>query len=123
MSKNFSDSKIPILFQEMESQKKSAASLSKATGITQGNISDWKSGKSKPTTAALALVADFLNTTPEYLLGLTDKKEKPTAEAVGKDEQLLDEAEQLMSALSPARQEEAMRYLRYLASQEGKDTP
>lgn len=80
MSNNFFQSKIPILFQELELQKKSAADLSKATGISQGNISDWKKGKSKPTTAALALVADFLNTSTEYLLGLTDKKEKSPAE-------------------------------------------
>ena len=81
-----------------------------------------KNGRTIPADK-LSIIADILNTTPEYLLGLTDKKEKPTAEAVGNDDQLFTEAEQLMGSLSPARQEEAMRYLRYLASQEGKDTP
>ena len=57
------------------------------------------------------------------LAGCGKEEKKPTAEAVGNDNQLLNEAEQLMDALSPARQEEALRYLRYLASQEGKDMP
>ena len=49
--------------------------LSEATGISTGNISDWKSGRSKPTAEALILVADFFNCSIDYLLGRTDNPE------------------------------------------------
>lgn len=90
----------------------------KKIGISHGSITKWKQG-AVPSAPSLQKIADFFNVSVDYLLG----KEKPTAEAVGNDDQLFTEAEQLMGSLSPARQEEAMRYLRYLASQEGKDTP
>lgn len=49
--------------------------LSEATGISTGNISDWKSGRSKPTADALILVADYFGCSVDYLLGRTDKPE------------------------------------------------
>ena len=49
--------------------------LSEATGISTGNISDWKSGRSKPTADALILVADYFDCSVDYLLGRTDKPE------------------------------------------------
>ena len=49
--------------------------LSEATGISSGNISDWKSGWSRPTAEALVLIADYFNCSVDYLLGRTDKPE------------------------------------------------
>ncbi len=46
--------------------------LSEATGISTGNISDWRSGKSKPNADALVKIADYLNVSVDYLLGRTD---------------------------------------------------
>lgn len=43
---------------------------------------DWKKGKSTPNPAQLSIIADILNTTPEYLKGESDIKEKPTAGAM-----------------------------------------
>lgn len=40
-------------------------------------FNDWKNGKSKPTDEVLKNIADVLDTTPEYLLGKTDRKSKP----------------------------------------------
>lgn len=40
-------------------------------------FNDWKNGKSKPTDEVLKNIADVLDTTPEYLLGKTEQKEKP----------------------------------------------
>ena len=88
-------------------------------GLSNAAYSCWTED-TVPRQATLFKFAKYFNVSVDYLLG---KEKKPTAEAVGKDDQLLEEAEQLMGTLSPARQEEAMRYLRYLASQEGKDTP
>lgn len=49
--------------------------LSDATGISTGNITDWKKGKSKPTAEALVLIADYFNCSIDYLLGRTDNPE------------------------------------------------
>lgn len=40
-------------------------------------FNDWKNGKSKPTDEVLKNIADVLDTTPEYLLGKTNRKSKP----------------------------------------------
>ena len=40
-------------------------------------FNDWKNGKSKPTDEVLKNIADVLDTTPEYLLGKTDRKSTP----------------------------------------------
>ena len=52
-----------------------SSKLAAATGISTGNISDWKAGKSKPTAEALVLVADYFGCSVDYLLGRTEKPE------------------------------------------------
>ena len=49
--------------------------VSKATGISTGNIGDWKRGKSAPSAPALILLADCLDCSIDYLLGRTDNPE------------------------------------------------
>lgn len=48
--------------------------LSKATGISSGNICDWKSGRSKPNAETLVKVADYFECSVDYLLGRTNIK-------------------------------------------------
>ncbi len=45
--------------------------LSEAIGVSTGNISDWKSGKSKPNIDAIAKIANYLDCSVDYLLGLS----------------------------------------------------
>lgn len=45
-------------------------------GMSPVLFRDWKAGKSKPTDSVIHRIAEVLDTTPEYLLGKTDKKEK-----------------------------------------------
>ena len=42
--------------------------LSDDTGISTGNISDWKSGRSMPTASKLVILADYLDCSVDYLL-------------------------------------------------------
>ncbi len=49
-----------------------AKKLSDDTGISTGNISDWKSGRSMPTASKLVILADYLDCSVDYLLGRTD---------------------------------------------------
>lgn len=58
-----------------------AAKLSKGTGISTGNISDWKSGRSRPSTKTIIKVANYLDYSVDYLLGRTDIKEVITTKS------------------------------------------
>ena len=60
------------LFQRIAEQGLTAKKVSEATGISTGNISDWKSGRSMPTAVKLDILADYLDCSVDYLLGRTD---------------------------------------------------
>ena len=61
--KDFSESKRPILFETMIEKGITAAQLCRKIGISSGNFSDWRSGKSKPTKAVLFAIAQQLDVT------------------------------------------------------------
>lgn len=63
--------KVPILMKILE-ERGMANKISKGTGISSGNISDWKSGKSAPNIEAITKIADYLGCSVDYLLGRTD---------------------------------------------------
>lgn len=64
--------KIPILFNLLEERGITQKKLSEETGISTGNISDWKSGRAAPKIEALPKIADYLDCSIDYLLGRTD---------------------------------------------------
>ena len=55
--------------------------LASKLGLTASYFTDVKNGKTKISDDRLAAIADLLNTTPEYLKGETDTKEKPAGES------------------------------------------
>lgn len=67
------------LFDLMAAEKVTQYQLSKAIGVSTGNISDWKSGRSAPKAEALAKIADYFHVSTDYLLGRTDDKTPPSA--------------------------------------------
>ncbi len=64
--------KINNLFKALEEKRISAKKLSDDTGISTGNISDWKSGRCLPSINALITIANYLNISIDYLVGRTD---------------------------------------------------
>lgn len=60
------------LFLLIENQGLSASKVSAETGISTGNISDWKKGRSMPTAQKLDILAEYFNCSVDYLLGRTD---------------------------------------------------
>ena len=56
----------------MDAKKVTAYKLSKATGISSGNITDWKNGKANPSYGALVKIAGYFNVPVEYLEGKID---------------------------------------------------
>ncbi len=60
------------------SQKAAAISL----GVKPPSMSDWESGKTKPTHEHLAAMASLYRTTVDYLVGASDaNKKKPAAQS------------------------------------------
>lgn len=52
--------------------------LADRMGVSASIFSDWANGKSSPRPEYLEILANELNTTPEYLMGESDQKEKAT---------------------------------------------
>lgn len=75
-------SKIPKLFELMNERGITAKKVSIDTGISTGNISDWKSGRSKPSIEKLKLLADYFNVTPAYLMGWENEELENTSKDV-----------------------------------------
>lgn len=57
------------LFTIIEKSGITISQLAKEIGISQGNISDWKSGKCLPSLNALIKIADYLNISLDRLVG------------------------------------------------------
>ncbi len=90
--------KIPVLMKILE-ERGMANKISKATGISSGNISDWKSGKSSPNLEAIAKIADYLGCSVDYLLGRTDNPQAHIKSTAANNE-LVD----LLKQLTPEQQ-------------------
>ena len=63
------------LFLIIEKNGLTASKVAADTGISTGNISDWKNGRSMPSAMKLDVLADYLNCSIDYLLGRTDNPE------------------------------------------------
>lgn len=87
----------------------------KETNLNKSLVDNLKKG-SMPSIDKVECVADYFGVSVDYLLGKTEQKEKPTAKGGEPNDVLFNEAAALMERLSPEAQDEAMRYLRYLAS-------
>lgn len=104
--------KMPRLFELMKEKKITATALSAATGISSGNISDWKHGKSAPSRAALQKLAQFLDVSIEYLEGATDVRKPMTQDNISEaDNKILT----LYHQLPPELQEKYMKDLELLS--------
>lgn len=76
--------------------------LCRKLGLSASYFADVKNGKTKISDDRLAIIADILNTTPEYLKGETDIKEKP---ASAQADELDKEFSDLIAQLSPEQRE------------------
>lgn len=106
------------LFDLMSKTKTTQVQLAQAIGASQGNISDWKNGRSFPKSDVLARIADYFNVTTDYLLGRTDAKSvtSPSGAALlelsPQDTALLDSFHQL----NEEGQEKVLSYAKDLTS-------
>lgn len=79
----------------LDEQGKSQKDLATAVGVSTGNVSDWKSGRAKPNSDVLVRIAEYLDVTVDYLLGVSNiRSTKALTEMykVGIDKWLIDQA-------------------------------
>ena len=74
MINNKSKFHFEILENLMKEKAVNASALSKTTGISTGNLSDWKSGRSKPGLDALWALADYFCVSIDFLVGRAESK-------------------------------------------------
>ena len=60
------------LFKRIDELGINSKIVAEETGISAGNISDWKKGRSYPTASKMILLADYLGCSIDYLVGRTD---------------------------------------------------
>lgn len=103
---------IPILFNLMKENNVTQKQLAAAVGTSQGNVADWKSGRSTPSLDKLVLIAHYFEVSTDYLLGVSDEKNAPGVTTEGA---LLDRLNQL-SDLELDELEHFLDYLLYKRS-------
>ena len=61
------------IFELMKQYNLSAKQFANKVGISQGNVTDWKTGRAKPSVSSLAKIANCFGISVDYLLGNTNK--------------------------------------------------
>lgn len=103
----YENSKIPRLYEMMEERGIKAKDITAATGISSGNIADWKSGRSTPSGERLVTLASFFGVSVEYLTG-SDQ-----------DENALDlTIQNQISQLTDEQKQAVLKYIRFVQSEE-----
>lgn len=75
--------------------------VAKEAGVTQTALSNWKSGRSTPTTKTLQKIADYFGVTLDYLLTGKESPEKKNSSLSAKDERdIAKDLENIMAKLS-----------------------
>ena len=65
-----------VFEQLLQKYKMTAYKVAKEAGVTQTALSNWKTGKSTPTTKTLQKLADYFGVTIDYLMTGTEEEEK-----------------------------------------------
>ena len=99
----------------IKERKTTAYAVSKATGISSGNFSDWKSGKAKPSQKAIQKIADYFDVSVD--LGRepsSETKKDGNAEALPPDTSLTPYQKQLIEFAESLTEEEVKKVLSYI---------
>lgn len=111
----------------------SMTKLGKAVGISQGNMSDWKSGKSKPKFQSLQKIADFFHVPLSYfyedeLKGINIQCNTNNGElngiknvinsgSSGEQDEIIDEVGILLKGLSDEDKRQVLNYAKFISEQ------
>lgn len=59
------------IFDLLKESHTNQSEFAKAIGVSTGNVTDWKNGRSAPKADTLIKIADYFNVSVDYLLGRT----------------------------------------------------
>lgn len=91
----------------------SQEALADVVGVTQRQISNYESGDNEPTARILVALADALNTTSDYIIGLSNTPERPlSTDHIGPEAHL---AAEIVQTLPEADRQRAISLLESLA--------
>ena len=85
-----------ILKEKHISQKQFAIDL----GLSAGNVTDWKNGRSAPSIDKLPIIADYLNVSLDYLFGRPERSAPAAPELSPESREILD----MYADLTPEQQ-------------------
>lgn len=85
-----------ILKEKHISQKQFAIDL----GLSAGNVTDWKNGRSAPSIDKLPIIADYLNVSLDYLFGRSEPSEPAAPELAPEYQEIVE----LYQDLTPEQQ-------------------
>ena len=99
------------IFQELVAQGKTQKQLCDYIGVTYNVIVRWKKGETTSYLQRIKKIAEFLNVSPDYLLGATQKKYGEGTTSIREEEVL-----SLFRGIDYAKQEHVISLLRILNS-------
>lgn len=105
-----------VFEQLLQKHNVTAYKVAKEAGVTQTALSNWKSGRSTPTTKTLKKIADYFGVTVDYLMSGKDETKEKNSGLTTRDEK--DIAKDLNSIMKKLRNGEDGP-----ASFEGTDIP
>ena len=68
---------IDRIFLLLDERKISSRAFAAGINISTGNVSDWKSGRSRPNAEAISKIADYFDVSVDYIFGRTDDPAPP----------------------------------------------
>ena len=92
-----------VFEQLLQKYNMTAYKVSKATGVTQTSLSNWKSGRNTPSTKTLQKIADYFGVTVDYLMtGQEDSspKEKSSELTARDNRDIAKDLDSIMAKLS-----------------------
>lgn len=95
----------------------SAYKVSKATGVTQSTLSDWKRGRSTPKTDTMQKLADFFCVSVDYMMG----RESDEPNAVDKENNPIVLDDEALELLEELKERPEMRTLFSVSRKASKD--
>ena len=75
-----------VFEQLLQKHNITAYKVAKEAGVTQTALSNWKSGRSTPTTKTLKKIADYFGVTVDYLMTGKEEQKEKTVELTARDE-------------------------------------
>lgn len=108
------DITVERIFTLIEKNKTTAADVAKENGLPKSAFTNWKMGRSKPSTEAIAKLAVYFGVTSDYLLGLSDDPHPIVTIAAHADEDLPPEAQERI------REYAEMMRQKYMGDKKGK---